>query len=836
MADHDGKKYRHLILEGFTDTERFRRPPPPPIEPQPIPARNRYAHGSSLLGQLEALKPDMATARQIQEAAGLEGGFGLQVEFESFPEIEFVFESLARERSGIELLNVRHDAGKTLATVFVPDGKLGHFENLIRDYLDEKRDKNGDLRDHGRLLNAIHQIRTASLRALWTDDPAVFPATTEEAFWWEVWLPIGADRLATVENFRKLAQARDFRVAPGELRFPERTVLLVHTSAGEMSRSMMTLNSIAELRRAKETAEFFDALPLDEQPEWLEELLGRSEFTDPAEAVPHVCLLDTGVNNRHPLITQALNDNDLHTVEPAWGTDDLCGHGTAMAGLALVGDMTTALVASSRLKVEHRLESVKLLPRDEANAGDARHHGYLTVEAVARPEITDPYRRRVFSLAVTAKDYRDRGRPSAWSAALDRLTSDAEEYNATRRLLIVSAGNVDDQNAWAEYPHSNSTDAIHDPGQAWNALTVGAYTDLARITEPDAEAYQPIAPPGGLSPFSTTSQTWQPNWPLKPDVVFEGGNAAKDAFSAVWLPSLSLLTTNHEPHRRLFTTANATSAATALAARMAAQLMTAYPELWPETIRALMVHSAQWTTTMRQMFLPTKGQATKGNYARLVRHCGFGVPNLDDALWSVANSLSMVIQESLHPFTREKGKDPTLRDMHLHRLPWPLAELEALGETPVEMRVTLSYFIEPNPSERGFRSRYRYESHGLRFDVKRPHESEDAFRARINAAARDEETGTQSSGDDPAWLIGTNNRHKGSLHSDIWMGRAADLASRGTLAVFPNIGWWKTRTRHERYNMAARYALIVSIRVPKTEVNLYNAVVTKIETPVSVNV
>ena len=77
---------------------------------------------------------------------------------------------------------------------------------------------------------------------------------------------------------------------------------------------------------------------------------------------------------------------------------------------------------------------------------------------------------------------------------------------------------------------------------------------------------------------------------------------------------------------------------------------------------------------------------------------------------------------------RETGKQPTLRDMHLHNLPWPRDVLEDMGETQVEMRVTLSYFIEPNPSRRGH-SRYRYESHGLRFDVKRPLESIDNFGA-----------------------------------------------------------------------------------------------------------
>ena len=401
-------------------------------------------------------------------------------------------------------------------------------------------------------------------------------------------------------------------------------------------------------------------------------------------------------------------------------------------------------------------------------------------------------------------------------------------------MIVVSAGNIEDQNACFEYPDSNDTDGVHDPAQAWNALTVGACTDLARITEPDADGYSPVAPPGGLSPFSTTSLTWQPHWPLKPDVVLEGGNAAKDSLSAVRMPSLSLLTTNHQPADRLFTTTNATSAATALASRMAAQVMAAYPEFWPETIRALIVQSAKWTDAMKRTYLPAIGDPSKADYGNLLRRCGFGCPDLDRALWSVANSLTMIVQESLHPFKREAGKTPTTRNMHLHSLPWPIDVLEGLGEMPVEMRVTLSYFIEPNPSQRGVRSRYRYESHGLRFDVKRPLETIDAFRGRINAAARNEEAGTGSGDGDPEWLIGARGRHRGSLHGDIWRGNAVDLASRGYIAVYPASGWWRTRHALERYDQAARYALIVGMRTPETEVDLYAEVANRIGAPVAV--
>ena len=547
----------------------------------------------------------------------------------------------------------------------------------------------------------------------------------------------------------------------------------------------------------------------------------------------HVCLLDTGVTRGHPLLSSALAVADLHSVEPAWLVGDDHGHGTSMAGLALFGDLTDLLSGRGHVDIGHRLESVKLLPTSGSGSNDPQHHGYLTAQAVARPEVTAPSRSRVFSMAVTTRDNRDRGRPSAWSAALDSLAAGSDEDGANPRLLVVSAGNSDNAE-WLRYPEGNETDGVHDPAQAWNVLTVGAYTDLVRITEDDADGYEPVAPRGGLSPFSTTSLTWDRQWPLKPDVVLEGGNAAKDSLGAVWMRSLSLLTTHHRPTDRMFTTANATSAATALASRLAAQVMAVYPDLWPETIRALIVQSAEWTDAMKRSFLPVGKEPSKADYRKLVQRCGFGVPNLDRALWSVANSLTMVVQERLHPFKREIGKQPTLRDMHMHRLPWPQDYLEKLGDIQVEMRVTLSYFIEPNPSRRGVRSRYRYESHCLRFDVKRSAESIEDFRTRINAAARDEETGSSTGGDDPNWMIGKQARHRGSLHSDIWRGSAAELASRAVVAVYPALGWWKSRSGLERYDHAARYALVVSITAPEVDVDLYTAVANKIQAPVAV--
>ena len=123
-----------------------------------------------------------------------------------------------------------------------------------------------------------------------------------------------------------------------------------------------------------------------------------------------------------------------------------------------------------------------------------------------------------------------------------------------------------------------------------------------------------------------------------------------------------------------------------------------------------------------------------------MRCYGYGVPSLERALWCARNALCLVSQAEPYPYEQpeNKGRVET-RDMHLYELPWPVNELRELGEEEVRMRVTLSYFIEPSPGRRGWKYRHRYASHGLRFDVKRPLESVEDFRKRLNKMARDEE-------------------------------------------------------------------------------------------------
>jgi hypothetical protein len=800
-----------------------------------VQPKDRQQHAGALRVQLAQVGVAQQQRVAEQMEAGVQSAIGIQVEFESEHGVAMAAASLARDHRGIELMNVRQQGTQILATVFVPQGKLDHFEKLITEYVDHKTDKNGDPLDHQSLVDAISALRVATFDSLWTDEAAALPDDPTQAIWWEAWLSLGAHAERTLADFRTVANMAGLRMSDRVLHFPERMVAQLHGTKNQLLQSPLVLNMIAELRRAKTTAEFFANLALDEQDVWQGDLQQRLQPEHGGNA--YVTLLDTGVNHGHPLLAPFVADEDRHAIEPDWGPDDAIGHGSELAGLALMGDLTAALAENAPLLVPHRLESVKVLRFPGDNEGES--FGAITAEAVARVEITDVERRRVFAMAVSSTDGRDRGRPSSWSAQVDRLACDYEGQGATRRLFVLCAGNTDDNNAWAAYPHSLSTSSVHDPGQAWNALTVGAYSDLTTISA-KAPAYKPIAIAGGLSPYTTTSATWQADWPFKPDIVLEGGNVAIEpsGFTSS-MDSLSLLTTGHEPHKRLLTLTWATSAATALAAGMCARIAAAYPEFWPETVRGLMVHSARWTQQMLDAYTP--GNVRNQNTMRqLLRHCGYGVPSLERALYSARNSLTMIVQDSIQPFHKAGGAVKT-REMHLHDLPWPIEILQELGDLPVTLRITLSYFIEPNPGERGGIDKYAYQSHALRFAVRRPLETEAAFRSRINAQAAAEEQGLPSGGGaDVGWNIGERLRTRGSLVSDAWTGTAAQLANRGQLAIFPAMGWWRNRPSHLRFEQAARYSLLVSIEAPTAEQDLYALVAQQIavaaEVPIGIQI
>jgi len=540
---------------------------------------------------------------------------------------------------------------------------------------------------------------------------------------------------------------------------------------------------------------------------------------------PAVCLLDTGVNRSHPLIEPVLAAADAQAVDPAWGgaDHDPDQHGTGMAGSALYECLTKVLGRTGPISLRHRLESVKLLP-PPPGANEPEVYGWVTQQAVAKAEIQAPRRSRAVCMAITADD-RDQGLPSSWSAAVDQLC--AGELDRNTKLMFISAGNYDAvlQNPDYVYPTWNQQyAAIEDPAQAWNAVTVGAYTEKVVTQDPSFRGWQPIAPAGDLTPTSRTSLAWPPEnyvWPIKPDIVMEGGNYITDGRNRDSCADFSLLTTAVRPTGGPLALMRDTSAAAASAARLAAIIWSYYPRLWPETIRGLLIHSAEWTQAM----LARCPGNNKEDVQKRLRCFGYGVPSARRAVWSAENAATLIFEGELQPF-HKVGSEYKTKEMHLHRIPWPTEILGELGEVPVKMHVTLSYFIEPSPGRCGWGEKHRFQSYGLRFDVISPLEDEDQFKQRISRAMwADANQRPDNVPETRNWTVGSKGRTRGSIHSDWWTGTAVELSRSGTLAVYPVTGWWKERHHLGRWDRKARYALVVSIETPQVDVDLYTPIV-----------
>ena len=844
MAINDFNK-PHFFLNSNAKTKNFTSPGSGGGGKNAVPVQDRAEHSGKLRGDLANISTKLEALKDEVSEVPLTMGIGIQVAFESFPDVDMAVESLANAIYGVELHNVRtqqlEDKLITQATVFIPDGKLHVFEQKIADYLAEKKNKNGKPIDNQKLIDSIESIRTAAFSAMWSDNDNFLPTDKDETVWWEIWVSTPRKSRSTndhfeaiIADFKLLANKVGINVSQHKLRFPEHTIIQVSASQNQLESNALLLSRIAEIRAPKVTAEFFDSSDSEDQRQWSEDLLDRLEESGSDSQAPYVCILDTGVNVEHPLLAPFSSVADQLTVTEDGDPSDSVGHGTQMAGLAIWGDLTDIMGATELVNLSHCLESVKVISRDGDNK--SKPLGKVTFDAVATAEIANPERERTFSMSLSANTGTDRGRPSSWSSSLDSLAVDYLGEGANPRLFTVCAGNTSINCSLPDdfvYPGFNDLQDIHDPAQAWNVLSVGAYTSKVNITE--SCDYTPLAKAGGLSPNSTTSVMWdRKNAPIKPEVVFEGGNIGKGELDYNdGLFDLQLLTTNRDFNQKYLTTSNGTSAATALAARFTAQVKSKYSDLWPETIRALTVHSAEWTDEMLSLVNENRNEESirKSDIAKLLRIVGFGVPNLEQALNSASNSLALVIQDELQPFT--KDKDIKTKDLHLHELPWPKESLQALGGENVEMTVTLSYFIEPNPSSRNILNKYSYASHQLRFDVKRPTESDDDFQKRINIASRADKEDKPGSSDDTNWLVGIDGRHKGSIHKDIWRGSAAELAERGQIAIYPASGWWRTRTSHQRFDSKARYSLVVSVSVPEIDVDIYTEVENKISAIVS---
>lgn len=841
----------HIVLPGFNEKEKFRSKS---IGRNPeIPVQNRRTHGTGILANYNEAISQGSFRKQTTQSMTAESGIYLEVQ--SFPGCQLQLDSLDTAKS-YSLKSLHIEGDREIAVIFIPDSKRQDFSKKLDAYLNPEKDvinkKSGIASPKNRkLIDSIEQIRLASLKSFWTDKGSNFPKNDQEIIWWEIWINWSDGAGTPLEIANNLAERIGAETTQSYLTFFKTAVFLIKCSAEQLQSAPELIGNLSELRRAQASPNISITLGATDQHELSSSLLARTTFS--ANSTTSVCILDTGINYNNPLLSLTCSRGKSECWDASWQHFDLYGsgnayndHGSRQAGLVLYGlELQELLFSNAAFEAPYHIESARIFPQVGAN--DPKLYGAVTVDTANKIEITNPNWNRVYSMAVTAEPSGPTGYPSSWSAEIDYFTSGHQDEK--QRLFIISAGNNRALSPHTDYWDQVNLSEIEDPAQSWNALTVGACTFLTTIDDPTFDGWSPFAHPGDISPSSRSSLqwAWRKQAPYKPEVVAEGGNRLLSPNSQELSDAdcVSLLTTSGRSSGLVLETTKDTSAASGVVSRDAGILTSEYPDFWPETIRGLMVHSASWTDRMFSRYgLLQRAHNLTTAKETMLRTVGHGVIDIDKARHSADNLLTLISQEQIQPFTKEAGKeskstDAKLNEMVLYELPWPVETLQSLQDANVKLKVTLSYFIEPNPGRKGYRSRYSYQSHGLRFEVIRPEQSLPNFKKFVNGlTTEDGEDYSGPEGDNSGWHFGPQLRKRGSVHSDYWQGDAAQLARMKYIAVYPVGGWWKYKTSGESWRKHARFSLIVTIEAPEevsdVAVDIYTPVQTLVELAVSV--
>jgi hypothetical protein len=302
-----------------------------------------------------------------QQATSITHKAAVYVEFSGAEDYVLLSKSLEDSRHGIKLLNVREIVSRaddefnekttTRATVYIPKGKETIFIQKISEFATMKTNKG--FPKNNDLVSSIESINDAiNIGAFWIGNSSDIPNDTKK--WFEIWVDVTEKAFEDNKNeiFAILDTLGMMHGSKTEcLKFPERLVIPVFANRKGLLDLAKNGVRVAEIRKLAIPNSVFIDSALSKQSKWANDLLKRTVYNDTGVSV---CILDTGVNREHELITPFM-PTASETIEKTWGTVDNNGHGTNMAGVVLYNDLRSHLLASTPLNMNHIIESVKIL-------------------------------------------------------------------------------------------------------------------------------------------------------------------------------------------------------------------------------------------------------------------------------------------------------------------------------------------------------------------------------------------------------------------------------------------------------------------------------------------
>lgn len=532
----------------------------------------------------------------------------------------------------------------------------------------------------------------------------------------------------------------------------------------------------------------------------------------PTHQAARVCVLDSGVNTNHPLLAPAIAES----ADFIGDTDgmDLNGHGTAVAGVALYGDLE-ACNSTNYWHPELWIFNGRIL--DENAEFDSSSIEKTLIEAVTY--FVEEHQCRIFNLSLgNSNAPYDNRHIRGIAYVLDKL---ARDFNI---LFVVSAGNFSGsidpdvpRHSWRdEFPEYLLADEsiIIDPAPALNVLTVGS---LARHNATfDAQRYPEIgqlapATENQPSPFTRHGPTIK--GAIKPELVAMGGNLASpirtgNELNAV-MRGMGVLTCNSRfVGNTLFSEISGTSFAAPYITHLAGRLLNNYPKASANLLRALLVNHANMLSEIESSFPEDMKKSYRSANGRDAFRdiAGYGAVDEGELFRSSQNAVVLMAEEKIENNSH-----------HFFELPLPDDFLRSQRASR-EIRVTLSYC----PAVRT--TRIDYVATKMSFRLVKD-QSLESVQRHFNHSTQDE---TKTRNDDATSNrdISAELRGKGTVQSSTWRIKQPKPSEKWFVVITRQDRDWGEALSFEQED----YALVVTVTDRENEeAQLYSQISQRIE-------
>lgn len=545
------------------------------------------------------------------------------------------------------------------------------------------------------------------------------------------------------------------------------------------------------------------------------------EILPPEDDAPGILIIDSGIMSGHPLLRIAIGDAQSYLDGKSPIDED--GHGTAVAGIALYGDLQNfeemefnpeLWIYSARVCDEEGEYDKEKLPETQLRDAVEYFVGHYENIKVVNLSIGDP--EEVYRLG----DYQFR-----LAAAIDEL---AFEYRDKNILFVVSAGNYRDSETGMEYldeeigrryPNhllDNPRARIIDPATSALALTVGSLSlgqgSAHRLFAQTIADFKEFP-----SPFTRTGPGV--NEMIKPDLVEFGGDLTLEKGSGIVIdPSIGIITTEKNFFEEGLLTIDAgTSFSAPKISHLAAKLWREFPDATSNLIKALLVASARIPETRPpplDEFDLKRGILAK-EHSKLLNIYGYGLPNYDGASFSATNRVLLINEREIK-----------LNDVVVYEIPVP--EEFYIGRGMGALSITIAF----DPPTR--MTRKQYIGATMDFHLFKGVDIKQIIQKYAEVEASDTDEGDVPSSlkkNEEDLIPGVNLAKRGTIQKRLWVPKRTiePIDDSLKLVVVCHDKW----LNDEAYKQ--KYAVVVTVRHRKM-VELYNRIKEQVRTRVKVRV